>query len=36
MVEGVLDELDLEGEVEVNEDDDRIDAVVDGEDDSAC
>ena len=33
LVEGVLDELDLEGEVEVSEDDDRIDAVVDGEDD---
>ena len=33
LVEGVLDELDLEGEVEVSEADDRIDAVVDGEDD---
>src|SRR6476646_10124689 len=33
LIEGVLDELDLEGEVEVKEDDDRIDAVVDGEDD---
>jgi spoIIIJ-associated protein len=33
LVEGVLDELDLEGEVEVKEDDDRIDAVVSGEDD---
>ena len=27
MVEEVLDELDLEGEVEITEDDDRIDAV---------
>ena len=27
LVEGVLDELDLEGEVEISEDDDRIDAV---------
>ncbi len=33
LVEGVLDELDLEGEVEVREDDDRIEAVVDGDDD---
>src|SRR6478735_6618828 len=33
LVEGVLDELDLEGEVEVNESDDRIDAEVTGEDD---
>ena len=33
LIEGVLDELDLEGEVEVSEDDDRIDAVVVGEDD---
>src|SRR6478672_1796778 len=33
LIEGVLDELDLEGEVEVKEDDDRIDAAVDGEDD---
>ena len=33
LVEGVLDELDLEGEVEVTEDDDAIEAVVDGEDD---
>ena len=32
LVEGVLDELDLEGEVEVSEGDDRIDAVVSGED----
>jgi spoIIIJ-associated protein len=33
LIEGVLDELDLEGEVEISEDDDRIDAVVAGEDD---
>jgi spoIIIJ-associated protein len=33
LVEGVLDELDLEGEVEVREDDDRIEAIVDGGDD---
>jgi spoIIIJ-associated protein len=33
LVEGVLDELDLEGEVEVREDDDRIEAIVDGDDD---
>src|SRR5215469_16396562 len=33
LVEGVLDELDLEGEVEISEGDDRIDAVVSGEDD---
>ena len=33
MVEEVLDELDLEGEVEISEDDDRIDVVVNGEDD---
>jgi spoIIIJ-associated protein len=33
LVEGVLDELDLEGEVEVSEDDERIEAVVDGGDD---
>ncbi len=33
LVEGVLEELDLEGEVEVTEDEDRIDAIVDGEDD---
>jgi spoIIIJ-associated protein len=33
LIEGVLDELDLEGEVEISEDDDRIDAVVSGEDD---
>ena len=33
LVEEVLDELDLEGEVEVSEDDERIDARVSGEDD---
>jgi spoIIIJ-associated protein len=33
LIEGVLDELDLEGEVEIEEDDDRIEAVVVGEDD---
>src|SRR6476661_11151413 len=33
LVEGVLDELDLEGEVEVSEGDDRIDVVVSGDDD---
>jgi spoIIIJ-associated protein len=33
LIEGVLDELDLEGEVEISEDDDRIDAIVTGEDD---
>jgi spoIIIJ-associated protein len=33
LVEGVLDELDLEGAVEVREDDERIDVVVDGDDD---
>jgi spoIIIJ-associated protein len=33
MVEEVLAELDLEGEVEVSEDDDRIDARVVGDDD---
>jgi spoIIIJ-associated protein len=33
LVEEVLDELDLEGEVEVSEGDDRIDVVVNGEDD---
>ena len=33
LVEEVLDELDLEGEVEVREDSDRIEAVVDGDDD---
>lgn len=33
LVEGVLDELDLDGEVEIQEDDERIEAVVRGEDD---
>src|SRR3954447_20145847 len=33
LVEGVLDELDLDGEVEVREDDERIDVEVVGEDD---
>jgi spoIIIJ-associated protein len=33
LVEGVLDELDLEGDVEIVEDDDRITASVEGEDD---
>lgn len=33
LVEEVLDELDLEGEVEVSEGDDRIDVVVNGDDD---
>jgi spoIIIJ-associated protein len=30
LVEGVLDELDLDGDVEIREDDDRIEAVVEG------
>lgn len=33
LVEGVLDELDLDGEVEIVEDDDRIEATVVGDDD---
>jgi spoIIIJ-associated protein len=33
LVEGVLDELDLDGEVDIREDDDRIEAVVEGDDD---
>ena len=33
LVEGVLDELDLDGGVEVREDEDRIEAVVSGDDD---
>jgi spoIIIJ-associated protein len=33
LVEEVLDELDLEGEVEVSEGDDRIDVVINGDDD---
>jgi len=32
LVEGVLDELDLKGEVEIREDDDQIEAIVDGVD----
>ena len=33
LVEGVLDELDLDGEVGIEEDDDRIAVTVEGEDD---
>jgi spoIIIJ-associated protein len=33
LVEGVLDELDLDGDVEITEDDDRIAVSVEGEDD---
>jgi spoIIIJ-associated protein len=33
LVEGVLDELDLDGEVEIEEDDDRITASIEGDDD---
>jgi spoIIIJ-associated protein len=33
LVEGVLDELDLDGDVEIVEDDDRITASIDGDDD---
>ncbi len=33
LVEGVLDELDLDGEVEIEEDEDRIEATVVGDDD---
>ncbi len=33
LVEGVLDELDLDGEVEIKEDDERIEAVISGDDD---
>ena len=33
LVEGVLAELDLEGEVEVREDEDAIDVAIEGEDD---
>ena len=35
LVEGVLDELDLDGDVEIVEDDDRITASVEGDDDYA-
>jgi spoIIIJ-associated protein len=33
LVEGVLDELDLDGDVEIREDEGRIEAVVEGDDD---
>ena len=33
LVEGVLDELDLDGEVEIAEDDERITASIEGDDD---
>ena len=33
LVEGVLDELDLDGEVAIDEDDDRIAVSIEGEDD---
>jgi spoIIIJ-associated protein len=33
LVEGVLDELDLDGEVRIEEEEDRISAIVEGEDD---
>lgn len=33
LVEGVLDELDLDGEVEIEEDEERITASVEGDDD---
>ena len=33
VVERVLDELDLDGEVEISEDEERIEAVVEGDDD---
>ena len=33
LIEGILDELDLEGEVEIREDDDAIEATIEGEDD---
>ena len=33
LVERVLDELDLDGEVEISEDDERIEAVIEGDDD---
>jgi spoIIIJ-associated protein len=33
LVEGVLDELDLDGEVSIEEDDDRIEITVEGDDD---
>jgi spoIIIJ-associated protein len=33
LIEGVLDELDLDGEVEIREDDERIEALVEGGED---
>lgn len=33
LIEGVLDELDLDGEVEIEEDEERITAAVEGDDD---
>jgi spoIIIJ-associated protein len=33
LVEGVLDELDLDGDVEIEEDEERITASIDGDDD---
>jgi spoIIIJ-associated protein len=33
LIEGVLDELDLEGEVEIEEDEERITASIEGEED---
>ncbi len=33
LVEGVLDELDLDGDVDIREDEGRIEAVVEGDDD---
>src|SRR5690349_24610063 len=33
LVEGVLDELDLDGDVEIDEQDDRIVAMIEGDDD---
>jgi spoIIIJ-associated protein len=33
LIEGIIDELDLEGEVEVQEGEDQIEAQIDGEDD---
>jgi spoIIIJ-associated protein len=33
LVEGVLDELDLDGDVDIAEDDDRITATIEGDDD---
>jgi spoIIIJ-associated protein len=33
LIEGILEDLDLEGEVEVHEGEDQIEALIDGEDD---